>query len=262
VLQCSPKFGCLQPNASRTAPQPRTHLRRVAACGFHLEQTMAAHLLRFPSATFDWRRVGAFSTTLAAHAAALALILMPLAAPIERSLQRTIEVTFVEAPPPLPKLPPPPEPEPLRKPPRPTAAPPRPLPPQPPVPVAVAQAPSPVQAPVATIPTPPVAVDPAPSTPPAPAGETRRLAYDGQLQARYPAASLRAREQGTVVLRVLVDAQGRVERVEVARSSGHPKLDAAARDAVSKARFKPVLSAGTPIPAWGLVPIEFRLDRA
>lgn len=219
---------------------------------------MAAHLLRFPSATFDWRRVGAFSTTLAAHGAALALILMPLAAPIERGLQRAIEVTFVEAP---PKTPPPPEPEPLRKPPRPTAIPPMHSQPRPPAQVAVAQAPSAVQAPVATTPAPPIAA-PAPAAEPlAPAGETRRLAYDGELHASYPAASLRAHEQGTVLLRVLVDAQGRVERVEIARSSGHPKLDAAARDAVSKARFKPVLSGGEAIPAWGLVPIEFRLDR-
>lgn len=218
---------------------------------------MAAQFLRFPSATFDWRRVGAFSTTLAAHGAALALILMPLAAPIERDLQRAIDVTFVEAPP-APKIPPPPEPEPLRKPPRPSAAPPLRSQPRPSAPVA--EAPSPVQAPVA--PAPPVVVDPAPPTEAvAPAGETRQLAYDGELHARYPAASLRAHEQGTVLLRVLVDAQGRVERVEIARSSGHPKLDAAARDAVSKARFKPVLSDGEPIPAWGLVPIEFRLDR-
>ena len=218
---------------------------------------MAAHILRLTPATFDWRRVGAFSTTLAAHAAALALILMPLAAPIERNLQRAIEVTFVEAPPP-PKIPPPPEPEPLRKPPRPTAIPPTHSPPRPPTPVAVAPAPSPIRAPVATTPAPPVA---APAPPVATAGETRRLAYDGELHARYPAAALRAREQGTVLLRVLVDAQGRVDRVEIARSSGHPKLDAAARDAVSKARFKPVLSGGEAIPAWGLVPIEFRLDR-
>lgn len=226
---------------------------------------MAVSLLRSSSAPFDWRRVGAFSTTFAAHAVALALILMPFAAPVERSLQRALDVTFVEPPPPTPTIPPPPEPEPLRKPPRPTMVPPlrsQPPPaPAPPVTVAIAQATSPVQAPPAA--TPVVAADPAaPVVAAAPAGETRRLAYDGALQARYPAASLRAREQGTVLLRVLVDAQGRVERVEVARSSGHPQLDAAAREAVSKARFKPVLDAGTPTPAWGLVPIEFRLDRA
>lgn len=226
---------------------------------------MAVSLLCNSSATLDWRRVGAFSTTLTAHAVALGLILMPLAAPVERSLQRVLEVTFVEAPPPAPEIPSPPEPEPLRKPPRPTVVPPLRAQPPPPEPatVAVAQAPSPVQAPAAATPAPVIAADPAPSIDPvAPAGETRRLAYDGALLARYPSASLRAREQGTVLLRVLVDAEGRVERVEVARSSGHPQLDAAAREAVSKARFKPVLQAGTPTPAWGLVPIEFRLDRA
>ncbi|MBO9664260.1 energy transducer TonB [Dokdonella sp.] len=222
---------------------------------------MATQLASFPAATFDWRRVGAFSTSLAAHLVAFALVLIPLAPPLERSLQRAIEVTFLEAPPPPPKFPPPPEPEPLRKPP--PRATPAPLPPKPPAPVAVTEAPSPVTIPAAIVPTAPTAVDIAPATEPsAPAGETRRLAYDGDLRLRYPAVSVRAREQGTVVLRVLVDADGRVERVEIERSSGYAKLDAAGRDAVLRGRFKPVLIDGKPTPAWGLVPIEFRLDRA
>lgn len=220
---------------------------------------MAAHLVAFPAATFDWRRVGAFSTSIAAHLAAFALVLMPLTPPLERSLQRIIDVSFVQAPPPPPKIPPPPEPEPLRKPPRVTTTP---LPPQPPTPVPVAEAPSPVTVPIAVAPVTSTVFDIAPATEPStPAGETRRLAYDGSLRLRYPAASLRAHEEGTVVLRVLVDADGLVERVEVERSSSHPKLDEAAREAVQRGRFKPVLIAGKPAPAWGLVPIEFRLDR-
>ena len=96
----------------------------------------------------------------------------------------------------------------------------------------------------------------------APAGETRTLAYDGALKLRYPPMSMRQREQGTVLLRVLVDASGGVQRIEIERSSGHAQLDAAAREAVQRARFKPVLRDGQAIPAWGIVPIEFRLDRA
>jgi protein TonB len=92
-------------------------------------------------------------------------------------------------------------------------------------------------------------------------GASRTLAYDGPVELRYPRAALRRREEGTVLLSVLVDAQGRVQRIEIARSSGHARLDAAAREAVARARFKPVLQAGVAIPAWGTVPVAFKLDR-
>jgi protein TonB len=93
-------------------------------------------------------------------------------------------------------------------------------------------------------------------------GATQTLAYATPLQPRYPPASARAREQGTVMLRVLVDATGIPQRVEIARSSGHARLDAAARESVMRARFRPVMRDGEAASAWGLVPIAFRLDQA
>ena len=92
-------------------------------------------------------------------------------------------------------------------------------------------------------------------------GATQTLAYATPLQPRYPPASVRAREQGTVMLRVLVDANGVPQRVEIARSSGHARLDAAARESVLRARFRPVMRNGEAVSAWGIVPIAFRLDR-
>ncbi len=223
---------------------------------------MATSLARTPFATFDWQRVGALSTTLAAHAAVLALILTPFAAPpIERSLQRAIEVSFSD---PQPPPPPPADHWPEPKTPRPPVTtkpvrPPQPATPPTATPTEAPNAPADV---VAVDPAPPVTDIAPPAGPAAPAGETRQLAYDGTLRTRYPVQSIRAHEEGAVLLRVLVDAEGRVERVEIARSSGYPKLDAAAREAVQHGRFKPVLVAGKATPAWGLVPIEFRLDRA
>ena len=90
---------------------------------------------------------------------------------------------------------------------------------------------------------------------------SQALAYATPLQPRYPPASMRAEEQGIVMLRVLVDETGVPQRVEIARSSGHARLDVAARDSVLKARFRPVMRNGQATPAWGIVPIEFRLDR-
>lgn len=63
-----------------------------------------------------------------------------------------------------------------------------------------------------------------------------------------------------MLLRVLVDAGGRPERVVVERSSGFPRLDAAAREAVMAAQFRPWLEDGRPQAMWAIVPILFQLD--
>lgn len=76
----------------------------------------------------------------------------------------------------------------------------------------------------------------------------------------YPSASRRLREQGLVVLRVLVDERGRAERLHVHRSSGHARLDQAAVEAVQRAEFKPYVANGLVQRVYVLVPIEFALN--
>src|SRR3546814_7287866 len=49
---------------------------------------------------------------------------------------------------------------------------------------------------------------------------------------RYPVESRRKREQGTVVLALTLGLDGAVESLSIARSSGFPRLDNAARDAL------------------------------
>ena len=73
----------------------------------------------------------------------------------------------------------------------------------------------------------------------------------------YPKESQRKREYGTVVLLVLVDALGRPAQVEVERSSGFSRLDAAARAAVEKFLFRPYEVNGVAQPAQVRIPIEF-----
>jgi periplasmic protein TonB len=73
----------------------------------------------------------------------------------------------------------------------------------------------------------------------------------------YPSESSRRRERGTVLLRVLVDALGRPAQIQLERSSGHARLDDAARDAVQKALFRPYEVNGVARPAQVLIPIEF-----
>jgi periplasmic protein TonB len=79
---------------------------------------------------------------------------------------------------------------------------------------------------------------------------------------RYPVESRRSREHGLVIVRVLVDEEGRAREVQVHQSSGHPRLDRAACQAVERARFKPYVEEGVPRPAIAMVPIEFGLKSA
>ncbi len=76
---------------------------------------------------------------------------------------------------------------------------------------------------------------------------------------QYPPVSKRLHEQGVVLLRVLIDIDGRALRVEVEQSSGFERLDAEARNAVRRARFKPWTENGRARQAVVLVPIEFGL---
>jgi protein TonB len=75
----------------------------------------------------------------------------------------------------------------------------------------------------------------------------------------YPVAARRRGEQGRVVLKVDVSANGSPLDVSVVQGSGFASLDAAALGAVRQWRFMPATRGGTPIAAVAQVPIRFRL---
>jgi protein TonB len=209
-------------------------------------------------ATPDPRRITALAISFLTHAAAALVLAIPLAATLERAAPLAIEASVLEQPPPHVSMPPEPEPLPRVR----TAIAPAPKP-------TSMRSPAPVQPAVAAAPVeaPPIAATDAIADATdvvhtgAGAGESRILAYDGALKLPYPRAAIRRHAQGTVLLHVLVGPDGVAQRIEVSRSSGHRDLDDAARDAVRRARFRPVLENGIAIPAWGLVPIEFSLAR-
>jgi protein TonB len=62
-----------------------------------------------------------------------------------------------------------------------------------------------------------------------------------------------------LVLRVLIDEGGDARQIEVYRSSGHPRLDEAARAAVARAVFKPLIDGETARVSAAIVPVEFSL---
>lgn len=66
--------------------------------------------------------------------------------------------------------------------------------------------------------------------------------------------------EGSVVLRVLVDAQGNAAEVAVVSGSGQSVLDESAVEAVRRWKFSPATEAGKPVTMVHDVRIRFRLD--
>lgn len=75
----------------------------------------------------------------------------------------------------------------------------------------------------------------------------------------YPNLSRRLSEQGTVLLRVFVTMTGDAVTVELKQSSGFPRLDKAAQEAVQNWKFVPAKRGEQPVAAWVVVPIRFSL---
>ena len=210
-----------------------------------------------------------FTLILAAHGLLLAWALQAvprLQTPQQPEMQ-AIDVRTIQAPTPLPQLAPPP---PLA---RKTA--PTPKAPMPqrqasrPEPVLTASsssattadstpAPSPVPAPVAAA----AEAPPAPEAPrPAPITPARFDAdYLQNPEPPYPILSKRQGEQGRVLLAVRVSAEGRADEVQIKQTSGHSRLDEAARAAVSQWRFVPARQGSEAVAANVVVPITFRLN--
>ena len=162
-----------------------------------------------------------------------------------------VELATVIDPPP-PDLPPPefpvaakpPDPPPEQKPPPPKPPPPR-----------------PVQKPRPAAPVDPTPQQAAPAAPAAP--RTVNASQLGWLVApnpAYPAKSRRAGDQGTAMIRVLVDITGRPSQVSLEKSSGFPDLDQAALSAVRAAQFRPYLQGGLAQAVLVVVPIRFVLQ--
>ena len=139
----------------------------------------------------------------------------------------------------------------------------KPAPPAPPAPVMTAVAEAPATYAVPPQPTAPAKPDPAPVAAPTPPVSKARFdaEYLQNPAPAYPRASRRAGDEGRVLLRVLVTAQGTASAVQVQASSGHPRLDEAALETVRQWRFVPAKRGADPMEDWVLVPIVFRLDR-
>ncbi|KVL33875.1 energy transducer TonB [Burkholderia sp. MSMB1835] len=162
------------------------------------------------------------------------------------------------APPkPVPRVKPKVEPKPVQKAAKPT-----------PQPVAPSPAPSPVPAPAAD-PTPAPAA-PAPAAPaatPAPARETMQVSAPKNVptlqcnfvKPDYPSMSRRRGESGTAYVHFVVGVTGKIESIDLQKSSGYPRLDDAALDAMRSTTCRPYVENGQAIRAARTQPYSFGL---
>lgn len=84
--------------------------------------------------------------------------------------------------------------------------------------------------------------------------------HRGNRKPNYPAVSRRLGEEGVVMVRVLVKADGTAGDVRLEQSSGFPRLDQSAVDAVKRWKFKPGMRGTTPVDEWFSIPVEFNLE--
>jgi len=199
------------------------------------------------------RRLTGVVVTVALHSVLICALIHGLARKIVEIVAPPLETKIIEEiKPPQPEKPPPPPPK-LATPPPPFIPPPEiniqlpvqqaptitasPTPP-PPAPVAIV----PTPAPVAPVRTPPVVLAASCEKP------------------EYPSASRRANETGTVLLSFLIDVNGKVIESKVETSSGHRRLDEAARAGLELCKFRPATVNGQPTRAWARIEYVWRLE--
>jgi protein TonB len=82
----------------------------------------------------------------------------------------------------------------------------------------------------------------------------------GNSQPEYPPDAFDRRQEGTVVLHILVSEKGIAEKVTVAKSSGVKSLDDSAVKAVRDWKFQPAMRNGKPTALLVRKTINFRID--
>ncbi|SEQ02906.1 outer membrane transport energization protein TonB (TC 2.C.1.1.1) [Solimonas aquatica] len=157
-----------------------------------------------------------------------------LPAPIETKILKEVKEDVPPPPPPPPTF---------ETPPPPVIPPPE---------ISIAQPPAPTTAIHAT-------TTPQPAAAPPPAAKTSPVVKAKNCrEPEYPAISQRLNETGSVVLQLLVGVDGKVTEAKVETSSGYPRLDEAAKRALSLCKFTPGTEGGQPTPMWAQLKYTFR----
>ena len=78
----------------------------------------------------------------------------------------------------------------------------------------------------------------------------------------YPRNSLRNEEEGNTRIQFLVNVDGSVADSKIEKSSGFRALDAAAKNALSLCKFKPIIVSGKPQKGWAPVDYVWQLPNS
>jgi protein TonB len=89
--------------------------------------------------------------------------------------------------------------------------------------------------------------------------EVAPVLIKGTVNLIYPELLKKAGIEGTVLLWILIDEKGSVQKVQIFKSSGNTALDDAAVRAYSAARFTPAYSRDIPVKVWVQWPVKFTL---
>jgi periplasmic protein TonB len=111
---------------------------------------------------------------------------------------------------------------------------------------------------------PPVVAPPVMAPPPADVVVNPRLdpkRSQHSLEEFYPASSKRAGEEGSTVVNVYVQGDGRISEVKVDTSSGFPDLDDGAVKYAKTWRLLPGTKNGTPQAMWYRVKVTFKITK-
>jgi protein TonB len=187
----------------------------------------------------------------AAHVGLLALLVMTNVVPVPTSVT-TLMVDILRPEMPVEKAPEPPKPTPVEKKPTPQRQV-KPVPQQ----MLAAQTHEPAAASETAVVK--EAPTPAPPAPPSVTQPRFDADYLSNPAPAYPPLSRRMGEEGKTILRVHVEPSGRPSQIEIKTSSGSPRLDQSAQDAVWRWKFVPARRGEEAIAAWVLVPIVFTL---
>ena len=121
------------------------------------------------------------------------------------------------------------------------------------------------EAPVAKMDLPPKKEPIAPESLSTPAQAPRQARIDippklrASIRPKYPLASRKNKEEGTVCLLLKIDENGAVISADIERSSGFSQLDAAAKEAVLNARFNPAKLGSKSVASTAQISLNFTL---
>ena len=81
-----------------------------------------------------------------------------------------------------------------------------------------------------------------------------------KVQPIYPFAAKKQGLTGEVVVRCLIQPEGRATHIRVVASEPDGVFDEATIRAIEKWRFKPGILGGDPVPTWVRIPLKFELN--